>query len=167
MQSIINDLERIGDLYYQMSKTFERSLDDEMPIPSEALEELREMMQAVHDAIIVMKHNIEAHTHEVDMKAALKAEDQINKVRDRLREEHYARLELGTYSVHAGIIFLDYLNRLEKIGDHIMNVNEAAAGKKFKQTRIEDPVSEANIPQNTTRIRQAAEAEKAEESKNK
>lgn len=165
MQSIINDLERIGDLYYQMSKTFERSLDDEMPIPAEALEELREMMQAVHDAIIVMKHNIEAHTHEVDMEASLKAEDQINKVRDRLREEHYARLELGTYSVHAGIIFLDYLNRLEKIGDHIMNVNEAAAGKKFKQTRIEDPVNEANISQNTTRIRQAAEAEKAEESK--
>jgi hypothetical protein len=48
-----------------------------------------------------------------------------------------------------------------------MNVNEAAAGKKFRQTRIEDPVSEANIPQNTNRIRQAAEAEKTEESKNK
>lgn len=137
MQTIINDLERIGDLYYQMSKSFERSLDDETPIPPEALEELRVMMEAVHDAIIVMRKNVEVHTHEVDMEAAVKAEQRVNSVRDQLREEHYARLELGEYSVYTGVLFLDYLNRLEKIGDHLMNVSEAAAGKRFRQTRVE------------------------------
>jgi len=30
----------------------------------------------------------------------------------------------------AGIVYLDYMNRLEKIGDHILNVNEAISGKK-------------------------------------
>jgi phosphate:Na+ symporter len=31
-----------------------------------------------------------------------------------------------------GFVFLDYLNRLEKIGDHLFNVNEALAGVKVK-----------------------------------
>ncbi len=149
MQSIINDLERIGDLYYQMSKTFERSLEDGEPIPGEALEELREMMGAVHDAIIIMKNNIDAHTHEVDLDAAIEAERRINDVRDTLREEHYARLELGTYSVKAGIIYLDYLNRLEKIGDHIMNVSEAAAGKRFRITKVHSQETDAPVKHKT------------------
>ncbi|MCH8569680.1 MAG: Na/Pi cotransporter family protein [Balneolales bacterium] len=139
MQSMINDLERIGDLYYQMTKTFERSLDDDQPIPADALEVLREMLSAVHDAIIIMRDNINAPSGKADLEAAVKAEYRINELRDKLREEHYIRLELGTYSVRAGIIFLDYLNRLEKIGDHIMNVNEAAAGRRFKAHRTELP----------------------------
>ncbi|MCC5932679.1 MAG: Na/Pi cotransporter family protein [Candidatus Cyclonatronum sp.] len=138
MQSMINDLERIGDLYFQMSKTYERTLDDEQEkVPDEALEELREMLSAVHDAIIIMKDNILSRTAEVDLQAAIDMERKIDEIRDRLRERHYARLEDGVYRVRSGIVYLDLLNRLEKIGDHIMNVSEAAAGKKFLVSKIE------------------------------
>jgi phosphate:Na+ symporter len=38
MHSMINDLERIGDLYYQMSKTFEDMMDLDVALPKEAID---------------------------------------------------------------------------------------------------------------------------------
>ena len=45
---------------------------------------------------------------------------------------HYKRLEGNSYSNKTGFIFLGFLNRMEKIGDHLFNVNEAIAGRKVK-----------------------------------
>lgn len=95
------------------------------------------MLSAVHDAIIIMKDNILARTADVDLQAAIEMERKIDEIRDRLRERHYIRLEDGIYHVRSGIVYLDLLNRLEKIGDHIMNVSEAAAGKKFVVSKVE------------------------------
>jgi len=49
-----------------------------------------------------------------------------------MKDAHFKRLEDGVYNSTAGVTYLDYLTRLEKIGDHIFNVNEALAGKKMK-----------------------------------
>jgi phosphate:Na+ symporter len=135
MQSMINDMERIGDIYFQMSKTFERLMVDKQDLPDEAREELRQMMDLVHDAIIVMKDNLNAPTSQVRLDKAIELEHDIDNLRDRLRQEHYTRLENGKYTVKIGVIYLDILNRLEKIGDHIINVSEAASGKSLKELK--------------------------------
>jgi len=135
MQSMINDMERIGDIYFQMSKTFERLMVDKQDLPDEAREELRQMMDLVHDAIIVMKDNLNAPTSQVRLDKAIELEQDIDNLRDRLRQEHYTRLENGKYTVKIGVIYLDILNRLEKIGDHIINVSEAASGKSLKELK--------------------------------
>lgn len=135
MQSMINDLERVGDIYFQMSKTYERMIDANQEMPEEALAELREMLDAVLDAIIVMKDNVNGHQKDVRLDLAIQAEDKINSLRDKLRNTHYERLENGSYSVKNGVVYLDILNRLEKIGDHIINVSEAASGKSLKEIK--------------------------------
>lgn len=137
MQSIINDLERVGDLYFQMSKSFERLMENGQELPEEALEELREMLDAVHDAILVMKDNVAAPIVKVDLNKAIEVEKKIDELRNKLRTMHYQRLENGRYTVQTGIVYLDILNRLEKIGDHIINVSEAASGKTMKQIRAQ------------------------------
>jgi phosphate:Na+ symporter len=68
----------------------------------------------------------------VNLQAAIKLEEKIDTHRDELKEAHYRRLEQGVYTSQAGVIFLDYITRLEKIGDHIFNVQEALAGRKLK-----------------------------------
>lgn len=132
MHSMINDLERIGDIYFQMSKTFEQMENEGIKLPQEAYDEVISMLDTVREAIKIMRTNMENFGDEIDLNPAIEIEQEINRRRDIMKEAHYKRLEDGVYNSKAGVIYMDYLTRLEKIGDHIFNVNEALAGKKMK-----------------------------------
>lgn len=132
MHSMVNDLERIGDLYYQMSKTFEDMMGLEVALPKDAVTEVSDYLDVVLKAIKLMRKNMNEVNGRVDLETAIELENEINTTRDRMKEAHYIRLEQGIYTSQAGVIFLDYITRLEKIGDHIFNVQEALAGKKLK-----------------------------------
>ncbi len=130
MLRMSNDLERIADLYYQISRTYDRMESENITLPDSAMEEISGMMQLVQDALRLMRENLAGEYGIVDMKEAQLMEMKIDALRDELRESHYIRLERGDYSPKTGIYYLDFINRLEKIGDHILNVNEASAGLK-------------------------------------
>ena len=55
---------------------------------------------------------------------AVDLEEQINRQQEEMIQSHIARLEEGTCSVHAGLVFLDAVANLEKIGDHLTNIAE-------------------------------------------
>lgn len=132
MHSMINDLERVGDIYFQMSKTFERMQSEGNELPEAATEKIGKMLDLVHDAIRNVRENLARDNESIDLEQSLHLENTIDLYRDELLEFHYAQLEDNIYSTKVGFVFLDYLNRLEKIGDHLFNVNEAIAGVKVK-----------------------------------
>ncbi len=132
MHSMINDLERVGDIYYQMSKTFEEMQKEDIQLPDDAIKEVGAMLDLVYKAIRHVRKNLDKNNGEFDLDRAIEVESKINAHRDKLMDYHYKRLEKGEYTNKAGFIFLDYLNRMEKIGDHLFNVSEALAGKKVK-----------------------------------
>lgn len=132
MHSMINDLERVADIYYQMSKTYERMLSEEKEIPKSAMEKIHSMLDLVHDAIQNVRDNLAKDSEEMDLDEAVVLEEKIDSYRDELQDFHYSQLENNVYSNEVGFMFLDYLNRMEKIGDHLFNVNEAIAGVKVK-----------------------------------
>lgn len=133
MHSIINDLERVGDIYYQMSKTFEDMMELDVALPKEAVVEVSDYLDVILRAIKLMRKNMEnVNGREISLEKAIEMENEINAIRDKMKDAHYRRLEQGVYTSQAGVIFLDYITRLEKIGDHIFNVQEALAGRKLK-----------------------------------
>ena len=132
MHSIINDLERVGDIYFQMSKTFERMQAEGNELPREAMGKINKMLDLVHDAVRNVRENLALDSEDINLEQAVYLENSIDHYRDELMEYHYAQLEENVYSNQVGFVFLDYLNRLEKIGDHLFNVNEAIAGVKVK-----------------------------------
>ncbi|MBU8902170.1 MAG: hypothetical protein KOO69_05490, partial [Victivallales bacterium] len=55
---------------------------------------------------------------------ALKDEKQINKLVDKFEKSHVSRLSKGNCDPVVGIIFIEMLAELEKIGDHLSNIAE-------------------------------------------
>ena len=136
MQTMINDMERIADIYFQVSKLSDRMLEAKTNWPEEANSEMQQMMTALRAAIHNMRLNVARDAEDVDLRHAIKLEDQVDDLRDEFRDNHYARLENGAYSPRAGVTFIDIINRLERIGDHVLNVNESSACTRLKAKRI-------------------------------
>lgn len=132
MHSMINDLERMGDIYYQMSKTYERMQSEGLEMTEETLDKIQQMLDLVHEGIVHVRENLSLDKEGIDLEKAVDIEERINDCRNDLMEFHYTQLENKSYSNQLGFIFLDYMNRLEKVGDHLFNVNEAIAGVKVK-----------------------------------
>lgn len=136
MQMMINDLERIADIYFQISKLSERMHETKSVWPEDANAEMTTMMTAVHEAITNMRKNVSRNSNAVDLDEAIRLEDRVDELRDEYRSKHYQRLEKSAYTPRAGVSFIDVLNRLERIGDHVLNVNESAAANRLKAMRI-------------------------------
>lgn len=130
MLSIANDMERVADIYYQMTRNYERMQKLNVRLPEDALQELKEFLEMVYSALKLVRENLKLPFNEVDLNAAQELEDEINARHKELKKSHYTRLEKNLYSPRAGVIYLDYLNRAEKIADHLINVDEALAGGK-------------------------------------
>ena len=88
MLSIINDLERIGDVCYQMSKAIERKSDKKVWFTPEQRQNLKEMFDKVDQASDLMVKNLEQDYDLVQLTKANEIEKEINKLRNKIRKEH-------------------------------------------------------------------------------
>jgi phosphate:Na+ symporter len=62
---------------------------------------------------------------------ALKHEDILNKLQIQLRESHIQRLQNRECWVLSGVVFLDFVNNLEKVGDHLKNISLAVLQQRL------------------------------------
>ena len=61
-------------------------------------------------------------------RAALVIEKQLNQAQVELRRTHVGRMSEGACSAEVGLIFIDLVDNVEKIGDHLTNIAQAAIG---------------------------------------
>ncbi|MDX1350993.1 MAG: Na/Pi symporter, partial [Putridiphycobacter sp.] len=129
MNSIVNDLERIGDIFYQISKSIERKEELKAWFLPEQRESLLKLFKYVDDAFEIMCENLEADWDGVSLTRAIEAEDKINSQRDKMKQEHLSNLNQQDFNMESGMIFSNLFSLAEKVGDHIINVSEAVVGE--------------------------------------
>jgi len=123
----VNDLERVGDHAVNIVEIAERKIEQRLTFSGSALAEagrLREEILKMFDNIIgaLEKSDVEA------AKEALGSEDKLNDMQMEFRRSHVRRMSEGECSAEAGLIFIDLVDNVEKIGDHLTNIAQAIIG---------------------------------------
>lgn len=129
MLSISNDLERIGDIYYQISKVIERKNEEKIWFGPEQRERLEKMMNRIDDSFEIMTKNLDGSYGSITMDEAVASEREVNRYRNVIRKEHIESMQKEDYNMKSGMAYSDMFNALEKVGDHIINVSEGVAGE--------------------------------------
>jgi phosphate:Na+ symporter len=121
---VINDLERIGDICFQMSVIIERKNKDKIWFTPKQRQGIQEMFVRVDKALELMERNLQFDEEDIDLTQAIILEEEVNSLRDQLKQEHLKSTEKKQYNYQSGIIYADLFSCLEKIGDHVINVSE-------------------------------------------
>ncbi len=127
--SINNDLERVGDIFYQVSLTIQRQLDSELWFEDNQIRNLVDIYDLLDNALVIMRKNLNSDYATVKMEDALEAERAINAKRNDLRRDYLKKVEKGKYNVKEAINYIELINGCEKLGDHVINVTEAITGQ--------------------------------------
>ena len=130
MLSIINDMERIGDICYQLSISLERKSEKKVYFIPELRTRLEEMITEVQNAIWIMNKNLCSNYSQISITDAKEAEQMINKMRNELRKEYLKKIETGEFKIQTGLIYNNLIHSLEKVGDHVYNISEAIQESK-------------------------------------
>jgi len=129
MLSITNDLERIGDIFFQMSKSLERKDENKVYFQPEQRDSLNKMLDHVDKAFKVMNENLNAEYGKITLASAKDAEDDLNRFRNELRRGYHQKIAEGDQNIQGSMVYNDIFSQCEKVGDHIINVSEAVAGE--------------------------------------
>ena len=121
--AINSDLERIGDIFYQMSIVFQRKEEERIWFTPEQRTNVKRMLVELDKAFKTMIENLAGSDSKLDMAKAVENEESINKLRDELRNENDAQLDNDDFNVKSNVVYTDLIFSCERIGDLIINVS--------------------------------------------
>jgi len=125
MYKIIGEMESLGDSGEAIGRILKRKNIHGKTFDKSILDRLNKMMDLVQKSYDVMIENLKTDNLK-DISNAENCEYNINECRNHLREEHIINIESNSYNYLTGVYYMDVLAELEKIGDFMINISQAA-----------------------------------------
>ncbi|MFA6669901.1 MAG: Na/Pi cotransporter family protein [Bacillota bacterium] len=117
----VNDIERIGDHAENIAELGQSKIDNGLVFSEIGIRDLTTMADYVHsmvgDAIIALQSGDYALARSVRER-----EDEVDRMEREYRESHIGRLNNYQCVPGSGVVFLDAISNLERIGDHCSNI---------------------------------------------
>ena len=129
MYKIIGEMESLGDAGEAIGRILKRKNAHNKVFDKTILDRLNKMMDLVQKSYDVMIENLKNKKELTDISNAENCEYNINECRNHLREEHIVNIESNSYNYLTGVYYMDVLSELEKIGDFMINISQAARQK--------------------------------------
>ena len=127
MYKIIGELESLGDSGEAISRMLSRRNEHKKTFDEVTVEKINLMLAKADTAYDVMIANLTA-AHEgrlTTIKNAYDAEEQINVLRNELREAEIEALEDNQKNYQTSVYYIDIINELEHMGDYMINISQS------------------------------------------
>lgn len=130
---ITGNIERMGDHATNIAGYANMLEDKGLRLSDKAQAEVKEMMKVTEEAYATL---IGTKPNSVHIRMA-QIEQKIDDMTDDYREHQLERLKSGVCSGEACVVYSEMLTDFERLGDHMLNVAEAAAESNVKSFGIE------------------------------
>ena len=125
----VGELESIGDACYNLARTMYRLQESGKTLKGAQRNQLIALMTLCNDALTQMVTVMSNHRHDHDIRETYRIENEINLMRQQLRNENIRAVNEREYDYVIGTIYIDLINECEKLGDYVVNVVEARFGR--------------------------------------
>ena len=125
----VGELESIGDACYNLARTMNRQRESGKDFTTQQQQKLVAMMDLCDDALRQMVTIMSGHRNEHDIRETYRLENDINQMRQQLKNDNIHAINNHDYDYAVGTIFADLINECEKLSDYVVNVVEARFGK--------------------------------------
>lgn len=127
LNTVIN-LERIGDHMENIMELVDHQVTNKVTFSDSALQDIDEMFELTEvtfkQAVVALETN---DTEQAE--AVLLKERKIDEMERDLRRKHIIRLNKNLCTGTAGIVYVDMISNLERIGDHAVNIADGVIGE--------------------------------------
>lgn len=130
-----HDLERIGDHAMNIGELTAMRVANKIAFSQEATQEIVDLISITAGALRNSIELIETEEQDLCYKI-LDVEEEIDEMTEKLKDDHIRRLNEGICNPYSGVIFLDLLTNIERVGDHAANLAQGILGLKLHQGLI-------------------------------
>jgi phosphate:Na+ symporter len=123
----VNDLERIGDHAVNICQIAQRKIDQKLSFSKNAGEEIGILENEICSMFDLILTALE-HNDKTAAKASLSNENRLNRMQVDFRRNHVRRMTEGISTPETGLIFIDFVDNIEKVGDHLTNIAQSVIG---------------------------------------
>jgi len=126
MLRIVSELESVGDANYNLSRYIRHKHDDHIQYTEYQDKNVEMMMYLLNGAETKMVEALErVNITDDEFLEMTNMENEINNFRDELKIQNMQHITEKEYDYSTGVNYMDIILELEKMGDYIINVEEA------------------------------------------
>ncbi|PIY60268.1 sodium:solute symporter [Candidatus Woesearchaeota archaeon CG_4_10_14_0_8_um_filter_47_5] len=125
LKSTIVDIERVGDLSYNLVEFSQKMIEEKITLSPKAHEEVTLFFGKVRQCYKLAVRSIKEGSEAVSAQV-VGMENEIDNLEKQFKENHIHRLRNKVCNPKADTIFIETLRNLERIGDHSDNIGRAS-----------------------------------------
>ena len=121
----ISEIESIGDSCYNIARTLNRRIKGKEDFIPSQYEHMHQMMELTDNALTQMNITLVGHKGDNDANLSFNIENEINNYRNQLKSQNINDVNNHLYTYAIGTMYMDIIQECEKLGDYVVNVEEA------------------------------------------